>query len=134
MKLISWNVNGLRAILSKGNLIEFMNKEKPDIMAFQETKMQEEQLTFNFDGYYRYMNCAERKGYSGTMVLTKEKPLNVIYDFKGKINANLSSFDLNLKFQRLSMNFNMSRPRSSIFSGVQSLFSLIFNSETEPFL
>lgn len=84
MKLISWNVNGLRAILSKGNLIEFMNKEKPDIMAFQETKMQEDQLTYNFDGYYRYMNSAERKGYSGTMVLTKEKPLNVIYDFKGK--------------------------------------------------
>ena len=84
MKIISWNVNGLRAILSKGNLIEFMNKEKPDIMAFQETKMQEDQLTYNFDGYYRYMNSAERKGYSGTMVLTKEKPLSVIYDIKGK--------------------------------------------------
>ena len=84
MKIISWNVNGLRAILAKGNLISFMNKEKPDIMAFQETKMQEEQLNFNFDGYYRYMNCAERKGYSGTMVLTKKEPLSVEYDFKGK--------------------------------------------------
>ena len=83
MKICNWNVNGLRAILSKGNLIEFMNKEKPDIMAFEETKMQEEQLTFNFDGYYRYMNCAERKGYSGTMVLSKEKPLNVSYDIEG---------------------------------------------------
>ena len=83
MKICNWNVNGLRAILSKGCLIEFMNKEKPDIMAFEETKMQEEQLTFNFDGYYRYMNCAERKGYSGTMVLSKEKPLNVSYDIEG---------------------------------------------------
>lgn len=83
MKFISWNVNGLRAILSKGNLIEFMDKEKPDIMAFQETKMQEDQLTFNFDGYYRYMNSAEKKGYSGTMILTKEKPINVSYDIKG---------------------------------------------------
>ena len=45
--------------------------------------MQEEQLTYNFDGYYRYMNCAEKKGYSGTMVLTKNKPLNVIYDIEG---------------------------------------------------
>ena len=84
MKLISWNVNGLRAILSKGNLISFINEEKPDIIAFQETKMQEDQLTYNFDSYYRYMNCAERKGYSGTMILTKEKPINVIYDIKGE--------------------------------------------------
>ena len=84
MKLISWNVNGLRAVMSKGNLIPFMNSEDPDIMAFQETKMQEDQLTFNFDGYLRYMNSAERKGYSGTMVLSKIKPLSVEYDFKGE--------------------------------------------------
>ena len=84
MKIINWNVNGLRAILSKGNLIAFLNKEDPDIIAFEETKMQEDQLTFNFDGYYRYMNCAEKKGYSGTMVLTKIKPLSVSYDFKGE--------------------------------------------------
>lgn len=84
MKIISWNVNGLRALMSKGNLIPFMNKENPDIMAFQETKMQEDQLNFNFDGYFRYMNSAERKGYSGTMVLTKTKPLSVTYDIKGK--------------------------------------------------
>lgn len=84
MKLISWNVNGLRAVMSKGNLIPFMNSEDPDIMAFQETKMQEDQLTFNFDGYLRYMNSAERKGYSGTMVLSKIKPLSAEYDFKGE--------------------------------------------------
>ena len=84
MKLISWNVNGLRALMSKGNLIPFIETEQPDIMAFQETKMQEEQLKFNFDGYFRYMNSALRKGYSGTMVLTKEKPLKIIYDIAEK--------------------------------------------------
>jgi len=84
MKLISWNVNGLRALMSKGNLIPFIESEKPDIMAFQETKMQEGQLNFNFDGYFRYMHSAERKGYSGTMVITKDKPLKVIYGIKEK--------------------------------------------------
>ena len=84
MKLISWNVNGLRALMGKGNLIPFINEEDPDIMAFQETKMQEDQLNFNFDGYFRYMNCAERKGYSGTMVLTKQKPLKVNYGIEEK--------------------------------------------------
>ncbi len=84
MKLLNWNVNGLRAILSKGNLTNFIEKENPDIIAFEETKMQEEQLTYNFDGYFRYMNCAERKGYSGTMVLTKKEPLSLCFDIKGE--------------------------------------------------
>ncbi|MBQ1477419.1 MAG: exodeoxyribonuclease III [Erysipelotrichaceae bacterium] len=84
MKIISWNVNGLRAILSKGNLQEFLEREKPDIMGFEEVKMQEDQLTYDFEGYHRYMNCAERKGYSGTMVLTKEEPLSVEYDIEGE--------------------------------------------------
>ena len=84
MKLISWNVNGLRAVMNKGTLMPFLEEEDPDIMAFQETKMQEEQMTFPFDGYLRYMNCAEKKGYSGTMVLTKKAPLSVEYDFEGE--------------------------------------------------
>ena len=84
MKLISWNVNGLRAVMSKDTLLPFIAAEDPDIMAFQETKMQEEQMEFNFDDYLRYMNSAEKKGYSGTMVLTKKKPLNVIYDIEGE--------------------------------------------------
>lgn len=84
MKILNWNVNGLRAILGKGDLLAFMARENPDIMAFEETKMQESQLNYNFDGYYRYMNCAEKKGYSGTMVLTKEKPLSVTYDIEGE--------------------------------------------------
>lgn len=84
MKIINWNVNGLRAILSKGYLLDFLKEEDPDIVAFEETKMQPEQLTYNFDGYHLYMNSAERKGYSGTMVLTKKEPLSVVYDFEGE--------------------------------------------------
>ena len=83
-RFINWNVNGLRAILSKGDLDKLIKKENPDILSIEETKMQECQLERDFEGYYRYMNCAERKGYSGTLVLTKEKPINVTYDIKGK--------------------------------------------------
>lgn len=84
MKLASWNVNGLRACYSKGEVSAFLERENPDIMAFQETKMQPEQLTMEFPGYYYYMNSAEKKGYSGTMVLTKEKPISVTYDIDGE--------------------------------------------------
>ena len=83
-KFINWNVNGLRAILSKGDLEKLINKEKPDILSIEETKMQQDQLKKSFDGYFLYMNSAERKGYSGTLVLSKEKPIKVIYDIKGK--------------------------------------------------
>lgn len=83
MKILNWNVNGLRAVHNKDLLLPFIKNEDPDIIAFEETKMQEDQLTIEFDGYYRYMNCAEKKGYSGTMVLTKKEPLSVSYDIKG---------------------------------------------------
>ena len=82
MKLVSWNVNGLRACMTKG-LEEFFKKEKPDIFAVQETKMQEEQFDIImqnvFNGYYTYFNSAIKKGYSGTAVFTKNKPINVTY-------------------------------------------------------
>lgn len=84
MKLISWNVNGLRAILRKGNLQELIKTVQPDILALQETKMQIDQLNEDFSPYYRYMSSALKKGYSGTLVLTKEKPLSVSYDLKGE--------------------------------------------------
>ena len=84
MKILNWNVNGLRAIMNKGVLLEFIEKEDPDIMAFEETKMQPEQLPHSFDGYHIYINSAVRKGYSGVMVITKKEPLNVIYDIKGE--------------------------------------------------
>ncbi len=84
VKLISWNVNGLRACAGKG-FADFFLKEDADIFAIQETKMQPEQLedALKFSGYELYMNSAERKGYSGTLVYTKEKPLNVTYDIEG---------------------------------------------------
>ena len=78
MKIVSWNVNGLRAVLNKG-FLDFFNKIQADIFCLQETKMQKEQATFDFPGYYEYWNCAEKKGYSGTLILTKEKPISEKY-------------------------------------------------------
>ena len=85
MKLISWNVNGLRAVLKKG-FEDFFYNEDADIFCIQETKMQEGQLDLNIDGYHYYMNSAIKKGYSGTLIYTKEKPLNVIYGINEKYN------------------------------------------------
>lgn len=79
MKLISWNVNGLRAVLKK-NFYEFVNEESPDILCLQETKMQEGQAEVELPDYHKYWCSAEKKGYSGTLTLTKEKPLNVTYN------------------------------------------------------
>ena len=78
MKLISWNVNGIRAWLVKG-FADFFKEIDADIFCIQETKLQEDQIDLQLDGYYQYWNYAERKGYSGTALFTKEKPLNVIY-------------------------------------------------------
>ena len=78
MKLISWNVNGLRAIYKKGFMDIFKNLDA-DIFCIQETKMQEGQIELDLDGYYEYYNYAEKKGYSGTAIFTKPKPLNVSY-------------------------------------------------------
>lgn len=78
MKLISWNVNGLRAALNKG-FSEFFNDIDADIFCIQETKMQEGQAEVFFEGYNQYWNSAEKKGYSGTAIFTKVKPLSVAY-------------------------------------------------------
>ena len=78
MKLISWNVNGIRAAVNKG-FMDFFNEINADIFAIQETKMQEGQLELILDGYYQYWNSAEKKGYSGTAIFTKKKPINVSY-------------------------------------------------------
>ena len=78
MKFVSWNVNGLRACLEKGFMDIFKNFDA-DIFALQETKMQEGQAEVETCGYFQYWNSAEKKGYSGTAVFTKEKPLNVSY-------------------------------------------------------
>ena len=78
MKLISWNVNGLRACMNKG-FLDFFKQADADIFCVQETKMQREQAEFDFPGYQEYWNSAVKKGYSGTAVFTKTKPLTVTY-------------------------------------------------------
>lgn len=83
MKLITWNVNGLRSVMQKG-FETFMQSEKPDIISIQETKMQESQKTFSLDGYYEFWSDAEKKGYSGTLIYTKHQPLSVTYGIEGK--------------------------------------------------
>lgn len=81
MKLISWNVNGFRAILKKG--FEDIFKEfDADMFCIQESKMQEGQADFNPEGYHSFYNYAEKKGYSGTIIYTKKEPLNVFYEIK----------------------------------------------------
>ena len=77
-KLISWNVNGLRACVQKG-FTEFFNEADADIFCIQESKLQEGQIDFAPEGYHAYWNYAEKKGYSGTAIFTKEEPLSVAY-------------------------------------------------------
>lgn len=79
MKLISWNVNGLRACCGKGDFEKAFNGLEADFFCLQETKMQEGQLDIAFPGYQSYWNYAEKKGYSGTAIFTKHTPLSVTY-------------------------------------------------------
>ena len=78
MKFISWNVNGIRACVTKG-FLESFNGLEADIFAIQESKMQEGQLDLEIPGYHQYWNYADKKGYSGTAVFTKKEPVEVIY-------------------------------------------------------
>lgn len=78
MKLISWNVNGLRACVNKG-FLDFFKEIDADIFCIQESKLQEGQITLDLDGYHQYWNYAEKKGYSGTAVFTREEPICVAY-------------------------------------------------------
>ncbi len=78
MKLISWNVNGIRACINKG-FKDFFNEIDSDIFCIQETKCQKDQIDLEFEGYTSYWNSAEKKGYSGTAIFTKQKPISVTY-------------------------------------------------------
>ncbi len=78
MKLISWNVNGLRAVMGK-NFMDFFNEIDADVFCLQETKLQEGQIEMNLPGYHQYWNYAEKKGYSGTAIFCKEEPVSVTY-------------------------------------------------------
>ncbi len=85
MKLISWNVNGFRASMTKG-FEEHFQKLDADIFCIQETKMQPEQVTTSFDGYKQYFNSAVKKGYSGTAVFSKTEPISVTFNFEGHMD------------------------------------------------
>ena len=76
MKLISWNVNGIRACVTKG-FLDYFKEMDADIFCIQESKMQEGQLDLELDGYYQYWNYAKKKGYSGTAIFTKKEPISV---------------------------------------------------------
>ncbi|MDF2613031.1 MAG: xth [Clostridia bacterium] len=78
MKLISWNVNGLRACVTKG-FLEFFNEADADIFCLQEIKLQQGQIELDLKGYYQYFNYAEKKGYSGTAIFSKQEPLRAAY-------------------------------------------------------
>jgi exodeoxyribonuclease-3 len=85
MKIISWNVNGIRAVHKKGLFVPFVKKYKPDIICLQETKAEQHQSEVDLPDYEEYWNSASKKGYSGTAIFTKEKPLSVILDIPEKI-------------------------------------------------
>ena len=78
MKLISWNVNGIRACVQKG-FVDFFNEVDADIFCIQESKLQEGQINLELEGYHQYWNYAEKKGYSGTAIFTKKEPISVYY-------------------------------------------------------
>ncbi len=91
MRLISWNVNGLRACMGKG-FLDFVKEADPDVICVQETKMQEGQAEVPLDGYEQYWCSADKKGYSGTLTLSKKKPLSVVtgigideHDHEGRV-------------------------------------------------
>lgn len=113
MKLISWNVNGLRAVINKG-FKDFFKEVDADIFSIQETKMQEAQLDETilqiFEGYNAYWNSAEKKGYSGTAIFTKQKPLNVTYGI-GKEEHDKEGRVITLEFEKFYM-VNIYTPNS----------------------
>ena len=82
MKIISWNVNGIRAVLKKG-FLEFIKKYNPDIICIQETKASPEQVELELNNYpYKFWNSAEKKGYSGTAIFSKINPINIKNDLQ----------------------------------------------------
>lgn len=85
MKLYSWNVNGIRAVINKGAFATFIEKEQPDIFCLQETKAKQGQVEIDLPDYHEYWNSADKAGYSGTAIFSKVKPLSVINGFADAI-------------------------------------------------
>ena len=109
MKFISWNVNGIRACVNKG-FIDFFNKIDADIFCIQETKCQKGQIELEFEGYESYWNSAEKKGYSGTAIFTKIKPLTIKYGI-GKEEHDKEGRVITLEFDKFYM-VNIYTPNS----------------------
>jgi len=87
LKIVSWNVNGIRACVNKG-FLDYFHSVDADIFCIQESKCQEGQIELDLEGYYQYWNYAERKGYSGTAIFTKKEPLSVHYGIGEHIKEN----------------------------------------------
>lgn len=109
MKLVTWNVNGIRACVKKG-FIDFFQQIDADIFCLQETKLQEGQIKLELEGYHQFWNYAERKGYSGTAVFTKEKPLAVTYGV-GEDFEELEGRAITLEFENFFL-LNVYTPNS----------------------
>lgn len=93
MKLYSWNVNGIRAVWNKGAFQEFINKHDPDILCLQETKAQPHESPVDLPEYHEFWNSAEKKGYSGTAIFSKEKPHEVMYGFSETVQSKFNFVD-----------------------------------------
>ncbi|MCB5238982.1 exodeoxyribonuclease III [Niallia circulans] len=109
MKLVTWNVNGIRACVKKG-FIDFFQQIDADIFCLQETKLQEGQIKLELESYHQFWNYAERKGYSGTAVFTKEKPLAVTYGV-GEDFEELEGRAITLEFENFFL-LNVYTPNS----------------------
>lgn len=130
MKLVSWNVNGYRAVLNKG-FKEFFDSIDADIFCLQETKMQEGQADMNFEGYNVYLNCAEKKGYSGTAIFSKKKPVSVNYGI-GIKEHDLEGRVITLEFEKFYM-VNVYTPNSK--RGLERLdYRMIWEDEFRNYL
>jgi exodeoxyribonuclease III len=109
MKLVSWNVNGLRACVNKG-FLDYFHEVNADIFCVQETKLQEGQIKLELDGYHQYWNYAQKKGYSGTAVFTKVEPISVRYGV-GEDDAEIEGRILTLEFENFFL-VNVYTPNS----------------------
>ena len=134
MKLISWNVNGLRAVINKG-FKDFYNTINADIICLQETKMQQDQISIDineiFKDRYVYWNSAEKKGYSGTVVISKDKPINVTYGI-GKEEHDKEGRIITLEFDKFYL-VNCYTPNSK--RGLERLdYRMIWEDEVRDYL
>ena len=109
MKIITWNVNGLRAVYKKG-FEDFFNEIDADIFCIQETKMQDGQMEIELNGYYNFLKKKKKKGYSGTAIFTKTKPINIIYGI-GKEEHDKEGRVITLEYEKFFM-VNVYTPNS----------------------